>query len=94
MAAEERAVSGVRIVLDDKAGEADSTKGVKINGADKVSGKMLWILNTVSGQTLKVYPPAGGVINGGSADAAVVSAAGRGICIVCLSAGSNIWATL
>lgn len=73
---------------------ADSTKGVKINGADKISGKMLWILNTVSGQTLKVYPPAGGVINGGSADAAVVSAAGRGVCIVCLSAGSNIWATL
>jgi hypothetical protein len=73
---------------------ADGTKGVKINGADKVSGKMIWVLNTVAASALKVYPPAGGTINGGSADAAVVSAAGRGICIVCLSASGNTWATL
>lgn len=73
---------------------ADGTKGVKINGADKINGKMIWVLNSVSASALKVYPPAGGTINGGAADAAVVSAAGRGVCLVCLSAGSNTWGTL
>lgn len=70
---------------------ADGTKGVKINGADKVSGKMLFIGTTVTASALKVYPPAGGVINGAAADAAFVTATGKGAILVCLSASGNTW---
>lgn len=70
---------------------ADGTKGVKVNGADKISGKMLFIGNGVAASALKVYPPSGGTINGAAADAAFVSASGKGVVLVCLSASGNTW---
>jgi hypothetical protein len=71
---------------------ADGTVGVRINGADKVDGKMLFIGNGASASVLKVYPPTGGTINGGAADAAYSSGSGRGAHLICLSASANTWA--
>lgn len=70
---------------------ADDTKGVIINAADKATGRMLLIGNGVANKTLKVYPPAGGTINGAAADAAFSSASGKGVIAVCLSADDNTW---
>lgn len=70
---------------------ADGTKGVRIDPADKVSGRMLMIGNGVSAQILKVYPPTGGTINGAATDAAFSSVSGKGVIAVCLSAASNTW---
>jgi predicted RecA/RadA family phage recombinase len=71
-------------------GANDST-GVIINAADKVTGRMLFIGNGVSNKILKVYPPSGGSINGGSANAAFSSDSGKGVIVVCLSSGDNTW---
>ncbi len=71
---------------------ADDTKGVRINAADRVDGKMLFIGNGVANKILKVYPPTGGTINGGVADAAYSSSSGRGVHLICLSSSSNTWA--
>lgn len=70
---------------------ADDTKGVIVDVADKVTGRMLLIGNGVSNKILKVYPPSGGTINGAAANAAFSSASGKGVIIVCLSSGSNTW---
>lgn len=70
---------------------ADGTKGVRINIADKINGKMLFIGNGAAAATLKVYPPSGGTINGAAADAAFVSASGKGAVLVCLSSSANTW---
>ena len=70
---------------------ADGTKGVKLHTSDKVTGRIIFIGNGVSTATLKVYPPTGGTINGAAADAAFVSASGKGVIISCLSSGSNTW---
>lgn len=70
---------------------ADDTKGVVISTSDKVTGRRLFIGNGVANKILKVYPPSGGTINGGSADAAYSSASGKGVEIVCLSSASNTW---
>lgn len=69
---------------------ADGTKGVRINAADKVTGRTLFIGNQVAA-ILKVYPPSGGTINGASADVAFSSVSGKGVIIQCLSSGSNTW---
>jgi hypothetical protein len=71
---------------------ADGTVGVRINGADKVDGKMLFIGNGAAAAVLKVYAPTGGTINGGAADAAYSSGSGRGAHLICLSASANTWA--
>jgi hypothetical protein len=71
---------------------ADGTKGVRINGADKVDGKMLFIGNGAAAAVLKIYPPTGGTINGGAADAAYSSVSGRGGYLICLSGSANTWA--
>ncbi len=71
---------------------ADGTVGVIINAADKVSGRKLFIANMVSTAILKVYPPLGGSINGGTVDAAVSSASGKGVILECLSSTQNRWA--
>jgi hypothetical protein len=71
---------------------ADGTVGVRINGADRVDGKMLFIGNGVSTAVLKVYPPTGGTINGAAVDAAYSSASGRGAHLICLSSSANTWA--
>lgn len=70
---------------------ADDTAGVKINTADKVTGRRLFIGNGVANKILKVYGPTGAVINGASADAAFSSASGKGVTIVCLSGSGNTW---
>lgn len=70
---------------------ADGTKGVVVNVADKVTGRTLFIGNGVANQVLKVYPAAGGTINGGSADAAFSSASGKGVVLICLSSAGNTW---
>jgi len=70
---------------------ADDTKGVVLNAADKVTGRVLFIGNGVSNKVLKVYGPSGAVINGASADVAFSSASGKGVLIVCLSGAGNTW---
>jgi len=70
---------------------ADDAKGVIVNAVNKVTGRMLFIGNGVSNKVLKVYPPAGGTINGAAADAAFSSASGKGVVIVCLSGSGNTW---
>jgi len=70
---------------------ADDTKGVKIDVADKVTGRRLYIGNGVSNKILKVYGPTGAVINGAAADAAFSSESGKGVTIQCLSAAANTW---
>lgn len=52
---------------------SDSTKGVIL--PDCTIGATLHVINTVAAQTLEVYPPTDGAINGGSTDAAVTLAA-------------------
>jgi hypothetical protein len=71
---------------------ADGTTGVKLANADKVLGKVVFVGNGVSNQILKVYPPAGGTINGAAADAAFSTASGKGGIFICLSATGNAWA--
>jgi len=70
---------------------ADGTKGVKLNAAEKINGKVVFVGNGVSTAVLKVYPPAGGTINGAAADAAFSTASGKGGIFICLSASSNTW---
>jgi predicted RecA/RadA family phage recombinase len=70
---------------------ADDTKGVIVNDADKVTGRMLFIGNGVANKILKVYPAAGGTINGAAANAAFSSVSGKGVVMVCLSSSSNTW---
>jgi hypothetical protein len=64
---------------------------VIIDVADKVTGRLLLIGNGVSNKILKVYPPAGGTINGAGADAAFSGASGKGVIIQCLSGSGNTW---
>ena len=70
---------------------ADGTTGVKLNAAEKINGKVVFVGNGVSTAVLKVYPPAGGTINGAAADAAFSTASGKGAIFICLSASSNTW---
>ncbi|NBV20154.1 hypothetical protein [Janthinobacterium sp.] len=71
---------------------ADGTKGVRVNAADKINGKVIFIGNGVAASALKVYAPSGGSINGAAADAAFVTSSGKGCVLICLSATSNTWA--
>lgn len=70
---------------------ANDTKGVRINAADKVTGRRLEIGNGVSNKILIVYPPTGGTINGAAADAGFSSVSGKGVTIRCLSGSGNTW---
>lgn len=70
---------------------ADDTTGVIISSSDKVTGRLLFIGNGVANKILKVYPPTGGTINGGSADAAFSSASGKGVIVYCLDSTANTW---
>lgn len=71
---------------------ADGTKGVRIHADDRVTGREIRIANGVSNAVLKVYPPTGGTINGAAADAATLTASGKGIILICTSASANTWA--
>lgn len=70
---------------------ANDAKGVVINAADKVTGRVLFIGNGVADKVLKVYPAAGGTINGASADAGFSSVSGKGVIAICLDSGANTW---
>lgn len=70
---------------------ADGTKGVIISASDQVTGRRMHIGNGVSTAILKVYGPAGAVINGAAANAAFSSASGKGAIAVCLSGSGNTW---
>lgn len=70
---------------------ADDTKGVILHTSDKVTGRQILIGNGVSNKVLKVYPPAGGTINGAAANAAFSSASGKGVIVYCLNSGANTW---
>jgi predicted RecA/RadA family phage recombinase len=70
---------------------ADGTKGVVLNAADKVTGRLIFIGNGVSNQILKVYPASGGTINGAGADVAFSSVSGKGVIMYCLSSSGNTW---
>ena len=65
---------------------ADGATGVKLPTG--VAGMRIRVVNTVATTTalLKVYPDAGGAINGGSADAAVTVAPGATATFVCTAA--------
>lgn len=68
---------------------ADDTKGVQISASDNVTGRRIFIANGVSNKILKVYPPAGGTINGAAANAAFSSVSGKGVVVVCLDSTAN-----
>lgn len=70
---------------------ADDTVGVVVSASDKVTGRLLFIGNGVSNKILKVYPAAGGTINGAGADVAFSSASGKGVILYCLSSVANTW---
>lgn len=70
---------------------ADDTKGVIVHASDKVTGRVLFIGNGVFNKILKVYGPAGAVINGAAADAAFSSASGKGVIMYCANSGGNAW---
>lgn len=70
---------------------ADDIKGVRVNAADKVTGREICIGNGVSNKILKVYAPSGGTINGAAADAAFSSASGKGVWMYCLDSAANTW---
>jgi len=68
---------------------ADDTKGVILDAHDAFLGNRIFIANLVSNKILKVYPPTGGTINGAAANAAVSTASGKGITMICLAATST-----
>ena len=70
---------------------ADDTVGVIVSSSDQVTGRMLFIGNNVSNKILKVYGPAGAVINGAAANAAFSSASGKGVILYCLNGPANTW---
>lgn len=67
---------------------ATDTAGVRINAADNVANRRIFVANGVSNKILKIYAPSGGTINGGSADAAFSTASGKGAILVCTAAGT------
>lgn len=70
---------------------ADDTTGVRIHASDKVSNRLILIGNGVVDKILKIYAPSGGTINGGSANTAYSTSAGRGAIVYCTSSGDNTW---
>jgi hypothetical protein len=74
---------------------ADDTKGVIMHQADATTGTKVYIGNGVSNKILKVYPPTSGTINGAAANAAVSSASGQGLTLLCIAGGvGGTWITV
>ena len=67
---------------------SDGTKGFIIHPADAVAGQMIWIGNQVSNQSLIVYPPSGGSINGAATNAGFTGSSGKGVIVYCLTANA------
>lgn len=70
---------------------ADGTKGVRLDASDNVTGRRLFVTNTAAA-ILKIYPPTGGTINGGAANAAVSSVSGKGVILICIDGTAGTWA--
>ena len=70
---------------------ADGTKGVRLHADDNVTGRRLFVTNTAAA-ILKIYPPTGGTINGGAANAAVSSVSGKGVILICVDGTAGTWA--
>ena len=70
---------------------ASGTNGVILGAADAVPGRSIWIANQ-SSSALLIYPPSGGTIGGGAANAAFTTVAGHGALIAYL--GFNAWTVL
>jgi hypothetical protein len=67
---------------------ADGTKGVRLPAA--VAGEIVIVVNTVAAShALKVYPPTGGKIDAGSANAALSLAAAKRVILLC--DGTDWW---
>lgn len=67
---------------------ADDTKGVRIHADDDVAGTTLIVLNAVNNKILKIYPPTGGTVNGGAANAAFSTASGGHAHLYCSAPGT------
>lgn len=68
---------------------SDGTKGVVFTSTPgTVASRLKIVYNSVASQALKVYPPSGGTINGGSSNAAV-SVTGKTLAIFVSTDGSN-----
>ena len=70
---------------------ADDTKGVILDVADLIDGRVVEVGNTVSNKILKVYAPAGGTINGGAANGAYSTPSGYSARLQCVDAAANTW---
>ena len=70
---------------------SDGTKGVKLP-TGVATGDTLIVVNTVANQTLKVYPPSGKKINGGSDDAALVLLASQAGYFTAVGSGNFVGA--
>jgi hypothetical protein len=67
---------------------SDGTKGVIINAADNITGRLIRLINLVAGQPIIVYPPSGGTIDNGSANASYSGTSGKGIQLYCETPGT------
>ena len=74
--------------LDDHhiVGTVGANSGVRLPSTVWSTGDWLIVSNTQATNTLKLYPPTGGTINGGAADAALSVPVNRAVMIICTSA--------
>jgi hypothetical protein len=70
---------------------ADGTKGVRLPAIAQ-PGQIVAVYNATSAQALKVYPPTGGTINGGAANAAVTQS-GLTLALFIATSSTN-WAAI
>ena len=90
---------GTATVLPPLAGQihpvtgASGTNGVVLSPQDAVTGRRVSIAN-MSANALLVYPPSGGTIGGLGLNAAFVSTAAHGVCMVCINGAANSWAAM
>lgn len=68
---------------------SDGTKGVILPSTAEI-GEFFIIHNSVNAQNLKLYPPASGTLNGGTATTGSVLIAGEETCII-VKATSTAW---
>ena len=73
---------------------ADDTKGVRLHADDAVTGRQIIIVNQVNNKVIKVYPPTGGAINYGVADAGFSSTSGRGVRLLCVDGATAAFVTV
>lgn len=70
---------------------ADNTVGVQLSSTLAI-GEVIAIASNASGKILKIYPPVGGQINEGGANAAFSTAAAAGITYIVAESNTSAWA--